>query len=91
MRGSFSSSMLADPGEGGCQPPVIRGSGIRVTGMPFFKNVGGFGAVDATEREDREAGREDEIIGLSVRRLWMSGFFDRRVRTPVEVVGNRAA
>ena len=78
--------MLGVDEEGGCHGPEIRGSGIMVTGMPFFKKVAGFGDVEALGRSTSGLGSEEEIMGLSVSRLWIKGFFDRRVRTPVDGV-----
>jgi hypothetical protein len=84
MRGSDSRwSVVGWPGFGGIQGWVL-GSGMMVMGMPRLKKVEW-----GIEREGdsiglrRPGGREEDTMGLSVRRLWISGFRFGRVRTPV--------
>ena len=57
---------------------------MMVTGMPRLKNVGGQGASWGSEvgAERRFCGKEDENMGLSVRRLWIRVFLWLRVPTP---------
>ena len=80
MRGSFAKSMLGFEADGGCQGPWIRGSGIMVRGMPFLKNVAGFGAADPRNLDVGDVGSDEEVMGLSVKTLCSKGFFDGVVR-----------
>ena len=88
MSGWLSRVIVFSPGWGGVQG-FLRGSGTIATGMPRFRSVDlvVVGAADINDgmpmAESRAAGSEDEIMGLFVRRLWISGFFCRLVTIPV--------
>jgi hypothetical protein len=47
-----------------------------VRGTPFLRKVAGLGEAEPKNRLAGEVGNEDEIIGLSVSRLWSKGFLD---------------
>ena len=70
--------MVGDDGDGGAQG-WMEGSGNIVIGIPLFMRVEEVTGYDSRPADvddgDRLEGSEEEIGGLSVKRLCMSGFF----------------